>query len=47
MLLLEDVKKERRDSEHKGKRRKEGTVQELKGNDSGVGTEGTSKPFEY
>ena len=28
----EDVKKERRDSEHKGKRRKEGTVQELKGN---------------
>ncbi|WP_435326067.1 hypothetical protein, partial [Klebsiella pneumoniae] len=31
----EDVKKERRDSEHKGKRRKGGTVEELKGNDSG------------
>ncbi|WP_435362529.1 hypothetical protein [Klebsiella pneumoniae] len=31
----EDVKKERRDSEHKGKRRKGVTVEELKGNDSG------------
>ena len=31
----EDVKKERRDSKHKGKRRKGGTVEELKGNDSG------------
>ena len=31
----EDVKKERRDSKHKGKRRKEWTVEELKGDDSG------------
>ena len=31
----EDVKKERRDSQHKGKRRKTGTVKELKGNGSG------------
>ena len=39
----EDVKKERRDSKHKGKRRKGGTVEESKGTD--LGPKGRQNPL--